>query len=67
MIEISCAIVVGVVTYLVATEGIWGAAQTFLCTLLSALIAMNFFEPLAKQLQAFLPSQYCDFAALVGL
>jgi hypothetical protein len=67
MIEIACLIVVGVVTYMVATEGIWPAAQTFLCTLLAGLIAMNFFEPLAIQLKAFLPDIYCDFVALVGL
>lgn len=67
MIEIACLIVVGVVTYMVATDGIWPAAQTFLCTLLAGLIAMNFFEPLAIQLKAFLPDIYCDFVALVGL
>ena len=47
MIDIACLIVVGVVTWMVANEGIWGAVETFLCTLLAALIAMNLFEPLA--------------------
>ena len=67
MIEIACLIVVGVVTWMVASEGVTSAAQTFLCTLAAALIAMNFFEPLAIQLKAFLPDMYCDFVALVGL
>jgi hypothetical protein len=67
MIEIASLIVVGIVVWTVAAEGIWGAAQTFLCTLFSALVAMNFFEPLAIQLKAFLPEAYTDFVALVGL
>ncbi|WP_050986314.1 CvpA family protein [Schlesneria paludicola] len=67
MIDIACLIVVGVVTWMVANEGIWGAVETFLCTLLAALIAMNFFEPLAVQLKAFLPDSYTDVVALVGL
>ena len=67
MIDIACLIVVGVVTWMVAGEGVWGAAQTFLCTLLAGLIAMNYFEPLAKQLSGFLPDNYCDIVALLGL
>lgn len=67
MIDIACLIVVGVVTWMVANEGIWGAIETFLCTLLAALIAMNFFEPLAVQLKAFVPDAYTDVVALVGL
>ena len=67
MIEITCLIVVGVVTWMVASEGIWGAAQTFLCTLLAGLVAMNFFEPLANMLRSFIPENYCDIVALLGL
>jgi hypothetical protein len=67
MIEIGCLIVVGVVTWMVASEGIYGAAQVFLSTLLAALVAMNFFEALAPKLRSFLPNPYCDFVALVGL
>lgn len=67
MIDMACLIVVGIVTWMVAAEGIYGAGQVFLCTLLSALVAMNFFEPLAVQLRAFLPDIYCDFVALIGL
>ncbi len=67
MIEIVLLIVVGVVTWLVASEGIWGAAQTFLCTLLAGLIAMNFFEPLANSLRGAVGDPYADIVALLGL
>ena len=67
MIEIASLIVVGVVTWLVASEGIWGAAQTFLCTLLAGLVAMNFFEPLANSLRGVVGDNYADIAALLGL
>ena len=65
MIEICCLIVVGLVTWMVAAEGIVGAGQIFLITLISGLVAMNFFEPLAGHL-TFLPDAYRDFVALVG-
>lgn len=67
MIEIALLIVVGVVTWLVASEGVWGAAQTFLCTLIAGLIAMNFFEPLAGAIRSFVGENYADVAALLGL
>lgn len=67
MIDIICLAVVGVVVWFVASEGIWGAVQVFLCTLLAGLVAMNFFEPLAGQLRAFVPDKYCDIVALLGL
>ena len=67
MIEIFCIIIVGVVTWMVAAEGIWSAAQVFLCTLLSALVAMNFYEPVAIKLDGFVPKEYSDIVALLGL
>jgi hypothetical protein len=67
MIEIALLIVVGAITWLVASEGIWGAAQTFLCTLLAGLIAMNFFEPLANALRGAVGEPYADIVALLGL
>ena len=67
VVEIACLIAVGVVTWMVASEGIWGAAQTFLCTLLAGLVAMNFFEPLANMLRSVIPENYCDIVALLGL
>jgi hypothetical protein len=67
VIEIVLLIVVGVVTWLVASEGIWGAAQTFLCTLLAGLVAMNFFEPLANSIRGLVGDNYADIVALLGL
>lgn len=66
MIDIACLAVVGIVVYCVAIEGAWGAAHTFLCVLLSALIAMNYFEPLANLLDGVLPAykNYMDVVAL---
>jgi hypothetical protein len=61
--------VIGIVTWLVSQEGIWGAASILVCVVLSGLFAMNFFEPLTLVLTRFLPglANYADFAALVGL
>ena len=68
--EISPAllVIVEVVAWMVASEGIWGAVQTFLCTLLAGLLAMNFFEPLAYRLGGIVPDgNYSDIvAALAG-
>jgi hypothetical protein len=36
------------VTYAVISEGLWGAALVFLNLLFSTLIALNFYEPVAK-------------------
>ncbi|HEY0984851.1 MULTISPECIES: CvpA family protein [unclassified Schlesneria] len=67
LIEIALLVVVGVVTWLVSSEGIWGAAQTFLCTLLAGLVAMNFFEPLANAIRGIVGDDYADVVALLGL
>lgn len=69
MIEIGCLAVVGVVTWCVASEGLWGAAHTFLCVLLAGLLAMNYFEPAAGVLDGMLGGfrNYSDIIALVGL
>jgi len=69
MIDIACLIVIGVIVWCVASEGLWGSAHTFLCVLLSGLLAMNFFEPLAGFLDGMLGASrnYSDIVALVGL
>jgi hypothetical protein len=63
-------LIFGVVTWCVASEGAWGACLTFLCVLLSGLMAMNFFEPVASIIENnggnFL-RPYADVAALLGL
>ena len=68
-IDIVCLVVVGIVVYCVSTEGMWGAVHSFLCVLLAALVAMNFFEPLAGLLDGIAPpyKNYMDILALLGL
>ena len=65
------AVVVGV-TWCVASEGAWGAAQVLLSVIISGLLAMGLFEWLAGVLQANLAGSYewqhrWDVIALVGL
>ena len=69
MIDIACLAVIGIIVWCVASEGLWGAAHTFLCVLLSGLLAMNFFEPVAGFLDGMLGGfkSYSDIIALVGL
>ena len=69
MVDLGCLIVIGVIVWCVASEGLWGAAHTFLCVLLSGLLAMNFFEPLAGFLDGILGGAkgYSDIVALIGL
>lgn len=69
MIDLVLLIIVALVTWLVATEGLWGSVLTFFCVVISGLLAMNFFEPLASLLDQQIPAwkgQF-DFIALVGL
>src|ERR1700689_1769419 len=70
MIDVALAIIVGIVTWTVAAEGAWGAAAIFVAVIVSGLIAMDVFEPLANLLQSFLGSDWSsrvDFIALVGV
>ena len=70
MIDILLLIILGVVTWCVASEGLVGATQICLIVIISGLIAMNFFEPFASLLQAMLPLKigyWSDFVALLGL
>lgn len=69
MIDVACLIVIGVVVWCVASEGLWGSAHSFLCVLLSGLLAMNYFEPAAAFLDGMLGGWrgYSDIIALLGL
>ena len=72
MIDITCLAVFGVVTYLVAAEGAWGAATTLVAVILSGVLAMNWFEPLADFLTASVSNSPSmaprwDIVALLGL
>ncbi len=69
MIDILCLAVMGATAYFVSNEGAWGAVHSFLCVLLSALIATNYFEQVAAILEGFSPGyrHFMDVIALVGL
>ena len=48
MIDIALLLVWGIVTWCVASEGPWGAAIVCISSVISGLLAMNFFEPTAE-------------------
>lgn len=69
IIDILLLAIIGIVTWVVASDGAWGASLTFLCVVFSGLLAMNFFEPAANMLSSMSSSldSYADFLALTGL
>ncbi len=70
MIDVALLIIVAVVTWCVASEGAWGAATMLITVILSGLLAMNFFEPLANFLQTNAGPTWgarFDILALLGL
>lgn len=69
MIPIVLVIILALIAWVVASEGIWGSALTFLSVIFAGLIAMNFFEPLAGFLDNQVPSwrNRFDFIALIGI
>ena len=68
IIDFLIVAVVALVTWCVAAEGAVGAGTTFFAVVLSGLLAMNFFEPLADQLDgiSFIGDR-ADMLALLGL
>jgi hypothetical protein len=62
-------LIVGIVTWCVASEGAWGAGITFLCVVFSGLLAMNFFEPVADLFgpPGSMMWDYADVVSLLGL
>jgi hypothetical protein len=71
MIDFALLVILALVTWCVASEGAWGAAFMFLTVLMSGMLAMNFFEPLADFFDTLGMgpdwSPRWDFVALVGL
>ncbi|WP_146507879.1 CvpA family protein [Thalassoglobus neptunius] len=72
MIPLALLLIIVIVTVCVASDGPVSAGMTFLSVLLSGLIAMNFFEPLANFLGANFFASYewqnrWDIIALLGL
>jgi hypothetical protein len=68
IIDLLIVAVIALVTWCVAAEGAVGAGTTFLGVVLSGLVAMNFFEPLADLLDdvGFIGDR-ADMIALLGL
>jgi hypothetical protein len=68
IIDFLIAAVIALVTWCVAAEGAVGAGTTFFAAVLSGLLAMNFFEPLADAVDniGFI-GQRADMIALLGL
>jgi len=68
MLDIILLVILAVVTWCVAGEGVWGAALVFLSVLFSAFFAMNFYEPVAALLSSGSSwDYYWDFVVLIGL
>lgn len=70
VIDIVLVGIVGVITWLLASEGPWTAILAFFSVVFAGLIAMNFYEPLAENLAFLKPTANdtkADFIALVGL
>jgi hypothetical protein len=68
MLDILLLIILAVVTWCVAGEGVWGAALVVFSVLFGGLIAMNFYEPVAAMLSGGGSWDYWwDFIALIGL
>ena len=72
MIDILLLAIIAVVTWCVASDGVWGAAITFVSILLSGLLAMNLFEPVANFMATNVLSSYAwqmrwDIIALLGI
>lgn len=59
-------LVLGAVTWCVASEGAWGAILTFLCVLFAGLLTMNFFEPVAAFIEDSGGSFLAPFADLIA-
>ena len=72
MIDILLLLIIGVITWCVASEGPWGASFTLIIVIISGLLAMNFFEPLAVFLDKTLSlgsdwNARWDFIAMLGI
>ena len=70
MIDIVLIAILAGVAWCVASEGFAGALQTAVICIISGLLAMNFFEPMAGALSGMLPAAYnawADAISLLGL
>jgi hypothetical protein len=67
MIDIVLIAILAGVAWCVASEGFAGALQTAIICIISGLLAMNFFEPMAGALSGMLPAAYNAWADAISL
>ncbi|SFI65408.1 CvpA family protein [Planctomicrobium piriforme] len=72
MMDILLLVGMGLVIWMVGNDGPWGAGITFVSVLMSGLIAMNFFEPLANLMGRAVMTSYdwqirWDIICLLGI
>ena len=72
MIDLMLIGVIAIVTWMVAGEGPWGAALTLFAVVISGLVAMNLFEPVAALLESLSNASVewrhmVDIIALLGI
>jgi uncharacterized membrane protein required for colicin V production len=64
---IICFLILGL-TYALTSEGLWGAALMFFNVLFSAMIAFNFYEPVANLIDSTgIPWGFSDTLSMLGL
>ena len=68
-IDVALIALLGLITWCVYAEGLWGASLMFVNVMLAGLIAFDFYEPLADAMDRSigLLANYSDFLALVIL
>ncbi|MAT15739.1 MAG: hypothetical protein CMJ46_10785 [Planctomyces sp.] len=70
IISLILLVILAAVTWSVASEGPWGATIMFFSVVMSGLLALNYFEPLAASLSSALPGtwqMHADFLSLLGI
>lgn len=67
VVDIILLAIILLMTYVVASEGLWGAALVFFNVLFSGIIAFNFYESLAKFITVKYVDAYADLLCLMGI
>src|SRR6185312_7376501 len=67
LIDVILVALILLMTYVVSSEGLWGAALVFFNVLFSGIVAFNFYEPLAKLLNYKYIDAYADMLCMMGI
>lgn len=62
VLDLVVVLLIAAITYALSSEGAWGAALMFFNVLLASMVALNFYEPLAKLMAENMPSMLADFS-----